>query len=122
KFQGGGPRSAANSLHTPAILPVCRQPDAGEIRHAIRRDIAFRVAQFVKQLLLHRIDRNPPAGRGVFRHTERSIWIGLHDWVTDVCHIGDIVPLHLALTPRTLRPASNNVSPDGAARESTEIE
>ncbi len=110
----GGRAPAADSAHAHAVGAGGRELDAGEIGDAIGRDVVFRIAQFVQKLLLDGVDAHASAGRFVFGDDESAIGLGFDDRIADVRHIGNALPIHLAIAAGALRAAFDDMSGDCA--------
>ena len=88
--------------------------NAGEIRDAIGRDVATRVAKLIEKLLFHGVRMDAAAGARMFGDDEAAVGIGFDDWIADIGEIGNVQPIHLAVAARTLRAAFDDVSRDSA--------
>ena len=115
------PRAAANAFDGHAVGAVFAQPDAGEIRAAIRRQVGPGVAQFVEQLFLDDGRRHPPAGSGMFGHDETAVGTRLDDGKADIRHIGYRLPVERAVPAGALRAALDDVSGDGSGGQAVPI-
>ena len=57
------------------------------------------------------------AGAGVLGDDEGAVGLGFDDRIADVRHVGNVLPIHLAVAAGTLRAAFDDVAGDGAGGE-----
>ena len=116
-FRRIGSGSSFDIGYSNAIRAVVAEPDGGEIRNAIGRDVHARITELVKQLLFHDIGVDATARARMLGDHERSIGLGFNDGISDVRHIRDVGPIHLAVSSGALRAALDDMSGDGSGRQ-----
>src|SRR5262252_6904669 len=107
-----GGRATFYAGNADAVFAGLLQPDRSEIGDAVRRDVIFRIAHLVHQLLSNAGYCDSPAGSRVFCDHEGSVLAGLDNRVADVPEIGDRLPIDLAIAARRLRAAFDDVTGD----------
>src|SRR5471030_2288564 len=115
KLQRGRPPGAANAPDAHTVRTRIFQVNAGEIGDAIGRDVILRIAQLVEQLFLDAVGVDAASRGGVFGDAETAVGFGLDDGVADVRHVGDGLPIHLAVAAGALRAALDDVAGDGSS-------
>src|SRR6476646_9737408 len=100
-----------------AILACLLKMDAGKIGDDIRRDVLMRIAHFVEQLLLDRLNAYATAGAFMLGDNKSAVRRSLDDRKADIRHIGNVRPIVLTVTARGLCTAFNDVTGDRAGRD-----
>lgn len=112
-----GVRAALYAENAHAVRAGVFELNGREIGDNIRRDVGLRVAHFVEKLFFDTLHVNTPAGAVVFGDDELAARPGLNDRKADASHVGDRVPLELAVAARGLSPAFDDVAGDRSGRD-----
>ena len=110
-----------DAVHAHAILSVGRDLDRREIRDHVRREVLFRIAHLVHELLRHAVHIDATAGARVLRDHERAILLHLDDREADVLEVRDGAPVVRAISAGRLRAALHDVSRDDPRRQSVPV-
>lgn len=112
-----GVRAALDAENADAVGAGVFKLNGRKIGDNIGRDVSLRVAHFVKKLFFDTLHVHTPAGSVVFGDDELAARPGFNDRKADACHVGDRVPLELAVAARGLSSAFDDVAGDRSGRD-----